>query len=66
MTAELTYQIIQSLSQKERDKLFEMLEPEMKQFDLDELLTEEVNTKLSNDDIMMLLIKNCFSKVKKT
>jgi hypothetical protein len=64
MTAQLTYQIIMTLPEKERELLFDMLEPQMKKFDLEELISDEVQTKISNDEMMLLLIDRYFSKVK--
>ena len=65
MTAQLTYQIIMTLPEKERELLFDMLEPQMKKFDLEELISDEVQpAKISNDEMMLLLIDRYFSKVK--
>jgi len=65
MTAQLTYQIIMTLPEKERELLFNMLEPQMKKFDLEELISDDVPpTKISNDEMMLLLIDRYFSKVK--
>lgn len=64
MTAQLTYQIIMTLPEKERELLLDMLEPQMKKFDLEELISDEVQTKISNDEMMLLLIDRYFSKVK--
>lgn len=65
MTAQLTYQIIMTLPEKERELLFNMLEPQMKKFDLEELISDEVPpAKISNDEMMLLLIDRYFSKVK--
>lgn len=65
MTAQLTYQIIMTLPEKERQLLFNMLEPQMKKFNLEELISEEVPpAKISNDEMMLLLIDRYFSKVK--
>ena len=65
MTAQLTYQIIMTLPEKERELLLNMLEPQMKKFDLEELISDEVPlTKISNDEMMLLLIDRYFSKVK--
>lgn len=65
MTAQLTYQIIMTLPEKERELLFDMLEPQMKKFDLEELISDEVPpAKISNDEMMLLLIDRYFSKVK--
>jgi hypothetical protein len=65
MTAQLTYQIIMTLPEKERELLLNMLEPQMKKFDLEELISDEVPpAKISNDEMMLLLIDRYFSKVK--
>ena len=65
MTAQLTYQIIMTLPENERELLLKMLEPQMKKFDLEELISDEVPPeKISNDELMLLLIGRYFSKVK--
>jgi len=64
MTAQLTFQIIMTLPEKERELLLNMLEPQMKKFDLEELISDEVQTKISNNEMMLLLIDRYFSKVK--
>ena len=65
MTAKLIYPIIMTLPEKERELLLDMLEPQMKKFDLEELITDEVApAKISNDEMMLLLIGKYFSKVK--
>ena len=65
MTAQLTYQIIMTLPEKERELLFNMLEPQMKKFDLEELISDEIPpAKISNDEMMLLLIDRYFNKVK--
>ncbi len=65
MTAQLTYQIIMTLPENERELLLDMLKPQMKKFDLEELITDEVApAKISNDEMMLLLIGKYFSKVK--
>ena len=64
MTANLAYQIIMSLPENERELLFEMIDPHMKKFDLEELLSDEIPKKISENDMMLRLIETCFSKVK--
>ena len=64
MTANLAYQMIMTLSENEREILLDMLEPQMKKFDLEELISNKVPTKISNNEMMLLLIDRCFSKVK--
>jgi len=65
MTAQLTFQIIMTLPEKERELLLNMLEPQMKKFDLEELISDEAPpAKISNDEMMLLLIDRYFSKVK--
>jgi hypothetical protein len=64
MTANLAYQIIMALPENERELLFEMIEPHMKKFDLEELLSDEIQVKPSKNEIMLRLIDTCFSKVK--
>ena len=54
-----------TLPEKERELLFNMLEPQMKKFDLEELISDVVPpAKISNDEMMLLLIDRYFSKVK--
>ena len=51
-----------TLPEKERELLFNMLEPQMKKFDLEELISDEVQpAKISNDEMMLLLIDRYFS-----
>lgn len=64
MTAKLTYQIIMTLPEKERELLLNMLEPQMKKFDLDELISDKILTGISKKDRMLRLIDTCFSKIK--
>lgn len=64
MTAQLTYQIIMMLPEKERQILFDMLEPQMKKFDLEELVSDQASKKASKNERMLRLIDTCFSKVK--
>jgi hypothetical protein len=60
MTAKLIYPLIMALPEKERELLLDMLEPQMKKFDLEELTSD----KASKNERMLLLINTCFSKVK--
>ncbi len=64
MTVNLAYQIIMSLPENERDLLFDMLEPQMKKFDLEELISDKASKKASKNERMLRLIDTCFSKVK--
>jgi hypothetical protein len=64
MTANLTYQIIMALPENERELLFEMIDPHMKKFDLEELLSDEIPKKILEKEMMLRLIETCFSKVK--
>lgn len=64
MTANLAYQIIMALPGNERELLFEMIDPHMKKFDLEELLSDEIPKKNSEKEMMLRLIETCFSKVK--
>jgi hypothetical protein len=64
MTANLAYQIIMALPENERELLFDMIDPHMKKFDLEELLSDEIQVKPSKNEIMLRLIDTCFSKVK--
>ena len=64
MTAKLAYQIIMTLAENERELLLTMLEPEMKKFDLEELISEDYVAKISNEEMIKRLIDTCFSKVK--
>lgn len=64
MTANLAYQIIMALPENERELLFDMIDPHMKKFDLEELLSNELPKKISEKEMMLRLIETCFSKVK--
>lgn len=64
MTANLAYQIIMALPENERELLFDMIDPHMKKFDLEELLSDELPKKISEKEMMLRLIEACFSKVK--
>jgi hypothetical protein len=64
MTAQLTYQIIQTLTEKERTLLFDMLESDNKSFSLEELITPKRKKPALDLDVMKYLIKTCFSKNK--
>ncbi|MFV8339627.1 hypothetical protein ACNQGL_10185 [Flavobacterium sp. LB3P21] len=64
MTADLVYQIIMALPENERELLFNMIDPHMKKFDLEELLSDEIPEKISGKEMMLRLIDTCFSKVK--
>jgi len=64
MTAQLTYQIIMTLPESERELLFGMLEPQMKKFDLEELIPDKASKKALKNERMLRLIDTCFSKVK--
>lgn len=64
MTAQLTYQIIMTLPEKERELLLNMLEPQMKKFDLEELISDKASKKATKNERMLRLIGTCFSKVK--
>lgn len=64
MTAKLAYQIVMTLPENERDLLFDMLEPQMKKFDLEELISDKASKKASKNERMLRLIDTCFSKVK--
>jgi len=64
MNANLAYQIIMALPENERELLFEMIDPQMKKFDLEELLSDEIPKKISEKEMMLRLIETCFSKVK--
>ena len=65
MTAQLTYQIIMSLPEKERVLLFDMLEPHFEKFDFGEFISEEIETGISEEQLTSYLIKTLFSKYKK-
>ena len=64
MTAKLTYQIIQSLSDSERDLLFDMLENDKRPLSFEELLIPKPLLIPSDKEIISYLIANCFSKIK--
>jgi hypothetical protein len=64
MTAKLIYPIIMALPEKERELLLNMLEPQMKKFDLEELISDKASKKATKNERMLRLINTCFSKVK--
>ena len=64
MTAKLIYPIIMALPEKERELLLDMLEPQMKKFDLEELVSDKASKKALKNKRMLRLIDTCFSKVK--
>lgn len=66
MTARLAYQIIMSLSDDERELLFDMLEPHMEKFEIDDFLSETIVNKATKEQITQYLIKTVFSKHKKS
>lgn len=64
MTAQLTYQIIQTLPETERKLLFDMLEANSKPFSIEELTTPKRKKPALDIEVMKYLIDNCFSKIK--
>lgn len=66
MTAKLTYEIIMTLPEKERQILLDMLEPQYEKFDVENFLLEEIESGFSDDELTKYLIETLFSKYKKT
>lgn len=64
MTAQLTYQIIQTLPETERKLLLDMLEADSKPFSIEELTTPKRKKPALDIEVMKYLIDNCFSKIK--
>ena len=64
MTAQLTYQIIQTLPETERKLLLDMLEADSKPFSIAELTTPKRKKPALDIEVMKYLIDNCFSKIK--
>jgi hypothetical protein len=64
MTAKLAYEIIMTLPETERFILFEMLEPEMKPFDLDAILEDNRSNLNKKEEMINYLIRTVFSKNK--
>jgi len=64
MTAQLTYQIIQTLPEKEKTLLFDMLEADSKPFIIEELTTPKRKKPALDLEVMKYLIETCFSKNK--
>lgn len=64
MTAQLTYQIIQTLPETERTLLFDMLESDKKPFSIDDLINSKEVVIPSDNEMICYLIENCFSKIK--
>ena len=62
MTAKLAYEIIMTLSETEKDILFNMLEPEMKPLDIKKLVQKKPK---NNIEMQLKLIETIFSKHKK-
>lgn len=63
MTAKLAYEIIMSLPETERDKLYSMLEPHIKSLEIEDLIDE---TPMNKSEIILYLIETVFSKHKKS
>ena len=66
MTAELVNHIIMTLSQNERERLFEILEPQMKKLNLEDLISDERRKSLEKEDLIKHIIKTQFSKFRNT
>jgi hypothetical protein len=66
MTAKLTYDIIMTLSENERESLFDMLEPQMKKFDLEDLISDERQKSKEKEELLKHIIKTQFSKFRNT
>lgn len=64
MTAKLLYELTKMLPENELELFIDMIEPHMKKFDLEELLSDEIQEKISEKEMMLRLIDTCFSKVK--
>ena len=54
-----------TLSENERESLFDMLEPHMEKFDFEDFISEEIETGFSDKQLTDFLIKALFSKHKK-
>lgn len=61
MTAKLAYEIIMTLPETEKEILFSMLEPQIKPFDIEDIIDE---TPMNKEQIINYLIKTVFSKKK--
>jgi hypothetical protein len=55
-----------TLSENERESLFDMLEPYMKKLDLEDLISDERQKTIEKEALMKHLIKTLFSKYKNT
>jgi len=66
MTAVLAYQIIQTLSESERDLLLDMIRPEMKTFKLEELISEEQQEVIERNEMIEYLLRTQFRKIRKS
>lgn len=64
MTAKLLYELTKMLPENELELFIDMIEPHMKKFDLEDLLSDEIPKKNSEKEMMLRLIETCFSKVK--
>ena len=66
MTALLTYQIIMTLPDMEKNVLFDMLDLHLKPFEIDDLLQDDGLNLNSKEEVFKFLIKTVFSKNKKS
>ncbi len=55
-----------SLSENEKETLFDMLTPHFEKFDLDEFVSEEIEIGFSDKQLTDYLIKTVFGKYKKS
>ncbi len=53
-----------TLAENERELLLNMLEPQIKKFDLEDLISDITIEESSRNERMVRLINTCFSKVK--
>lgn len=66
MTAKLAYEIIMTLPESERETLFDMLEPYIKPFELEDILENEFSSGTVKENTIKYLIETVFSKNKKS
>ena len=55
-----------TLSENERESLFDMLEPYMKKFDLEDLISDERQKSKEKEELIKHIIKTQFSKFRNT
>jgi hypothetical protein len=63
VTAALTYQIIMTLPETEKEKLFGMLNLNKQEFDLKDFLDDDT-PQITDEELTKMIIKICFTQIK--